>query len=126
MIISVPEPLGTFLHKALAHGSRSTVLHSLGWLLGICSASSISAFSLKAPSWLGTIFGIGAAISIALYLIAFVYYGLTDPDLLRSEKYYLHKMAIQRGFFGDDLTGFHRLPEKPLSLSLSQEQKEDE
>jgi hypothetical protein len=119
------DPWGTLLHKALARGNRSTVLQSLGWLLGICSVSSISAFGFKAPNWLGTMFGIGAGISIALYLIAYVYFGLTDPDLLRSEKYHIQKMAIQKGFVGDDSTGFFRLPSGIKSLPSSQEQKGD-
>lgn len=119
------DPWGTLLHKALAQGNRSTVLHSLGWLLGICSASSISAFGFKAPIWLGTMFGIAAAISIALYLMSYIYFGLTNPDLLRSEKYHIQKMAIQKGFVGDNSTGFIKLPEDVKSLPSAQGKMEN-
>ena len=40
-----------------------------------------------------------------LYLGAYVYCLVTDRDALRSETYTIQKMAIEKGFVGDSLTG---------------------
>lgn len=101
----------TLLQRALAQGSRSTVLNPLAWLIGICAVASIAAFSCKSPAWLGIMFGGLAGISIILYLVAYIYFGLTDKDALRSERFSIQKMAIQKGFIGDNLTGYFKAPD---------------
>lgn len=50
-------------------------------------------------------------VSVALYLVAYIYFALTDKDALRSEKFYLHKMALQKGFVGDDSSGYIKVVE---------------
>lgn len=49
--------------------------------------------------------GILIAITVCIYLISFVYFALKDPDALRSERFTLEKMAINKGIVGDDTTG---------------------
>jgi hypothetical protein len=39
------------------------------------------------------------------FIAAYGYYAYTAPDALRSERYYLQKMAIERGALGDTLSG---------------------
>jgi hypothetical protein len=108
----------TLLHRASAYGGRSTVLKPLAWLIGICSVASIAAFHYEAPAWLGTMFGIFVALSVILYLAAYVYFALTDKDSLRSETFYIQKLAIQKGFVGDDITGYIRLEDQTRTPSL--------
>ncbi|VVE15125.1 hypothetical protein PIN31115_02833 [Pandoraea iniqua] len=84
-------------------GSRSTVLQPLGWFIGISFSASVALFSVHAPIWAGAaalgLAGLGAIV----YLGAYGYFAVTDKDSLRSEKYGIQKMAIQRGIVGDDL-----------------------
>jgi hypothetical protein len=122
------DPFITILQKALVHGSRSTVLKPLAWLVGICSVASIAAFHFKSPAWIGTMFGILAGGTIIFYLIAYVYFGLTDKDTLRSEKFSLQKLAIQKGFIGDDFTGYIKISDRvqPPLLPAETDQKEQE
>ena len=116
----------TLLQRALAQGSRSTVLNPLAWLIGISAAASIAAFSCGSPAWLGIMFGLLAGISIVLYLLAYIYFGLTDKDALRSERFSIQKMAIQKGFIGDNLTGYFKVPDTlyPPALPSVTDQKE--
>jgi hypothetical protein len=124
MIISVPDHFGALLSKALARGSRSTVLNPLAWFFGICASASITSFSLKAPGLLGTMFGVFAGISGMFYLFFYAYYAFKGKDdCLRSERFTIQKMAIERGLVGDDLAGLFRLPEKLKSLPPSQGQE---
>lgn len=128
-IFHMTIPFASFLHRAMESGSRSTVLKPLGWLIVICASSSIASFRFSAPVWMGTTFGALGAFSIILYLVAYVYFGLTDKDALRSEKYSIQKLAIQKGFIGDDMSGYIPLSEKPLNatqgLLPDNSQKED-
>jgi hypothetical protein len=122
----MPDPFVTLLQRALAQGSRSTVLNPLGWLTGICATASIAAFSCKSPAWLGIMFGSLAGISIILYLVAYIYFGLTDKDALRSERFSIQKMAIQKGFIGDNLSGYFKVTDTlhPPALPSMTDQKE--
>jgi len=54
-------------------------------------------------------FGVLSGVAIGLYLVAYIYFGSTDKDALRSEKYSIQKLAIQKGFIGDDQVGYIRV-----------------
>ncbi len=74
-------------------------------------------------------FGTFSGLSMLLYLVAYVFFALTDKDALRSEKFFLQKMAIEKGFIGDDLTGYIKVIEPPLgrpAAELPEPSKEDE
>lgn len=125
----MPIELQTFLQSAFSQGSRSTVLKPLAWIISILSASTISSFSFRAPIWVGTMFGVFSGLSMLLYLVAYVFFAWTDKDSLRSEKFFLQKMAIEKGFIGDDMTGYIKIVD-PLSgkatPELPEPSKEDE
>ena len=112
----MPDPIWSILQQALSSGSRSTVLKPLGWLVAMTLAGSIVAFGSTAPIWFTTILGILCLVAICLYFLAYIYFGLTDKDSLRSEKFSIQKLAIQKGFIGDDQTGYVKLPDNQPSL----------
>jgi hypothetical protein len=85
--------------------SKSTILKPLAWLLGICIALFTSSYSLKADKWISITIAAITLFIIALYLIIYVHSYFKNPDLLRSEKYTLTKMAIEKSFQGDSLIG---------------------
>ncbi len=101
----------SFLHQATEQGSRSTVLKPLGWMMSILVAATIAAFYFSTPAWVGGLFAIFAACTMALYLFAYVYCIFKDRDALRSETYSIQKLAIEKGFVGDSLQGVIELQE---------------
>ena len=82
--------------------SRSDVLRPLAWAVGILLFSLVTlVLSGKAPSWLLVIMVILIILVVVLYIGAYVFFALKNPDALRSEKYSLSKMAIEHGVYGD-------------------------
>lgn len=94
-----------FLEHASAQGSRSTALKPIGWMISICIAATLSSAYLATMPWLTILFAIFATLTMLLYLGAYIYCLITDKDALRSETYTIQKMAIEKGFVGDSLTG---------------------
>jgi len=128
--------VSSFWERAQAQGSRSTVLRPLGWLLVFCATSAITSASVQNSAWwLTLIFGVGSGLSVLLYLAAYCYCLLKAPETLRTERYSIQKLAIEKGFLGDSLTGL--IPEGrsssvralPTSISArieAREQKDPE
>ena len=101
-----------FLEQASAKGTKATVLKPLGWMMLILVSSTLSSFYFNTPKWVGYLFGGFSAITMLLYLVAYLYCLLTDKDSLRSETYSIHKLAIEKGFFGDSLVGKFNIQKK--------------
>lgn len=99
-------PIWSILQQALASGSRSTVLKPLGWLIALTLSGTIATFKLNPDVWFTHVMGGMCITSILLYIAGYIYFGITDKDALRSETFTIQKMAIQKGFVGDDSTGF--------------------
>src|SRR5687768_14492835 len=93
--------LKTLLQQATTEGTRSTALKSLGWLIAMLLPSTLGAFALETPNWLGVSLAVATGVSVTLYLFAYVYLLRTDRDALRSERYSLTKLAIEKGVYGD-------------------------
>jgi len=117
--------LRAFLHQATEGGSRSTALKPAGWMTGILASASIGSAYSGAPSWLTAVFGVSSALSVLLYLFAYIFLLFKDRDALRSERYSIQKLAIEKGIVGDsssgiidlDATGPKALPAPSLSSS---------
>jgi hypothetical protein len=71
----------------------------------ICISATLSTAHFSLPESLTYLFAIFSCITMALYLIAYLYCLFNDRDALRSETYSIQKMAIEKGFVGDDLSG---------------------
>jgi len=97
--------LASLLRQATSHGTRSTVLRPLGWLIGILSALLTAAIRFEAPTWMGASIVVFLGLSVCLYLGAYTYCLVKDREALRSEKYTIQKLAIEKGFIGDSITG---------------------
>lgn len=73
-------------------------------------------------------FGIISALSITLFLYAYVYSLIKNPENLRSEKFTIQRMALERGIFGDSITGQIKVETekdiKQLEDSTSNEENE--
>jgi len=109
--------IAAFLEQATAQGSRSTVLRPLGWFLSIFAAATLSALWLKAPVWLLVFFTSTMGIGALIYLAGFAYCLVHDREALRSETYSIQKLAIEKGFVGDTLTGVFSREDQPSSAA---------
>jgi membrane protein implicated in regulation of membrane protease activity len=110
------EQIWGALSQALSSGSRSTVLKPLGWLVALTMAGSIGAFASVAPFWFSLILALFLFASIALYIASYCYFAVRDPDSLRSEHFSIQKLAIQKGFIGDDRAGLLKIDDNSTSV----------
>jgi predicted membrane channel-forming protein YqfA (hemolysin III family) len=94
------------LQQALQRNAKSTALKSLGWLIALLLPSTIAASHYGNDKWLVVMLAILVCLSVVVYIAAYVFFALTNPDLLRSEKFTIQKMAIQQGIIGDDISGY--------------------
>ena len=115
----------TLLERALATKSKSTVLKSLAWFIPVCGLLALLASKTPEAAWLSYGFGIMTLLGMLSYIGAYWYFALTDKEALRSEHFTLKKLAIEKGFVGDDITGYMKIAERdePLSLPAPDEEK---
>lgn len=116
-----PETIRAIISQASASGSRSTALQPLGWLSGILTSGLILAASFGAPVWVLVSFAVMLCSTVGIYLSGYVYYAIKNPDALRSEKFTLSKMAIEKNLIGDNEAGLMEIDEfgtDSMSLAL--------
>ncbi len=97
--------LRAFLSQANSYGSRSTALGTIQWLMAILLGGLIALFSAKAATWSVGLVGAMLALAFVLYLYAYLFFMFKDPDALRSERYSLRRMEIEKGLIGDNVSG---------------------
>jgi hypothetical protein len=100
------ESLLSELSRALVQGRRSTVLQPLLWLLGTSVIALLTAIRLGSPDWIAILLAVFSAIAFALACLGFVWFAVKDPDALRSERFTIEKMRLQKQILGDSMTGF--------------------
>jgi hypothetical protein len=74
-------------------------------MMPICVAATLGSAYIGGPFWLTFLFALFSALTMLLYLGAYLYCLVTDRDALRSEKYSIQKLTIEKGFVGDSLVG---------------------
>jgi len=100
------ELIRSFLQQATAHGSRSTALNPLAWILGVALSAALTAIWLHAQTIVIGFLLVFAAVILLVFLFAYVYLLFNDRDALRSEKFTLSKLAIEKSVLGDSVIGF--------------------
>jgi hypothetical protein len=90
---------------------RSDVLKPLAWLIGVLMLAMVILALGQAPNWLLILMAVLLLAIVALYGGAYVFCLLNDRDALRSEKYSLHKMAIEHRLIGDNSSGLFEAEE---------------
>lgn len=99
------ELLRAFLQQASASGARTTVLHPLSWLVGILTSGCVIASIFDTPYWVPMMLGGLLCLSVFAFLMAYFFFSVKDPDALRSERYTLSKMALEKNLIGDSEKG---------------------
>jgi hypothetical protein len=86
-------------------GSRTDVLRALVWPNAGLLAALVYASTNGASGAVVALIAILLVSFLLLYAVAYAYFGKLDPNLLRSEKYNIQKMAIEHGIYGDNISG---------------------
>ncbi|MBS1509835.1 MAG: hypothetical protein JST86_03290 [Bacteroidetes bacterium] len=117
------------LHRSDSSGSKSTILKPLTWLVSILIGGVILLQKVNTPAWLTVFFCIIVSLAVLIFFFAYIFCLFKDRDALRSEKYSIQKMAIEKGIYGDNITGIHepdnsKLLSDPKNLSNQSEREE--
>jgi hypothetical protein len=115
----------SFLQQANARGSRSTALQPLQWGIAMVLGAFLVASYERASLWILETLGVFAALLILSFVGSYFFLLFKDRDALRSERFHLSKMAMERSIIGDNLAGFLE-PEKQPLLFPSPESKSNE
>lgn len=93
------------LSRSTADGSRTNALNHIQWMI----AAFLVVFMIAALSGLASavllFIGSITVLLVISYLITHFYFAIKNPDALRSEKFTIQKMAIERGIIGDSKSG---------------------
>jgi hypothetical protein len=108
---AVLDILRAILQQASAQGTKSTVLNPLGWFLGILATLILGCLKLNAPLWVLVVFVVMLVLAGLLYFAAYAFCLFKNPEVLRSERYSIQKLAIESGYLGDNLVGLIKTAE---------------
>jgi len=118
----LPMALDHILATLLEHAksqSKSTILRPLSWLTSICVVAVLGAVRFSGPGWLLIVLAVSFCLTVALYLGSFIFCLATGQiDALRTEKYSLEKLALERGFRGDSTVGLFRIGKSTTKKQL--------
>jgi hypothetical protein len=98
--------LFTSLLQQASQGTRSTILNPLAWFFSICVVGLIASVGYRTALWIQVLLACFTSLSGLLYLASFIFCLATkQPNLLRSERFLIQQLAIEKGFRGDSMTG---------------------
>lgn len=89
------------LSRSDASGSKSTILKPLTWFLALIIGGILTLLKFGSPIWLTIMLAVIFCLGVAVFFFVYIYY----RDSLRSEKFTIQKLAIEKGIMGDDVTG---------------------
>lgn len=99
------EYFRSLLQQSKIGYSRTSALNPVQWIFVISTGSLLGSLGFHAPSWVLILFGSFSALTLVLFGFSFIFFVFKDPDALRSERYSLSKLAIEKGLIGDDIKG---------------------
>lgn len=95
--------------QQIGGGSRTDVLRALIWPNALILIALVWSATKGAPLFLLILLSALLVAFMLLYAGAYVLFGIKDPNLLRSERYNIEKMAIEQGLLGDSLSGLRKI-----------------
>jgi CHASE2 domain-containing sensor protein len=107
--------------QANQSGEKSTVVHTIIWLIAVITLGIVCLIYFNASSWVIATFLFIMVAGCIFYGAVFWHCLRNNPDLLRSEKMVLQKLAIEKQFLGDNITG--EFEETPRPIGSSPEKK---
>ena len=118
-------PLKDLLRQADESGSRSTALKIPAWLAGMLLTTLLGSAvgPLGVPVWISILLAV--LLVAVLGFIGWAFHSCVKTnqwDPLRSETYALTRLAIEKGYVGDSLSGLR----DPRDITPAQQQVESE
>ena len=95
----------SLLESATAHGSRSTVVRPLLYLMVASLVALLTSLPLESPMWIQIILAGVVVCSLCFFIGMYWYFSRKQPDALRSETFALQRQLIERGLVGDSNLG---------------------
>ena len=121
------ELMRSLFQQASAHGSRSTALNPIAWAFATVLSALIGSILVHGPSWVTAVLAVFAATLLVVFIFAYLYLMVKDRDALRSERFTLSKMAIEKSVMGDSLRGFREveIEQQPMIVSPAESGEQD-
>jgi hypothetical protein len=91
--------------EGVPSGSRSTVVTALGYFGAALAACMLGSVEVGAPEWMQILLASFFGIDFLTFIVLYIFFALTDKDSLRSEKFFIQKMAIEHRLYGDSDMG---------------------
>lgn len=120
-----PKILSSLMGQANINGEKSTVVHTLIWLIGLMIVGVLFLAYYHLATWIIISFLAIAVVGIFLYFYSYLWCLKNNPDLLRSEKYGIQKLAIENRMLGDSSTGENLVPSPANPKTLSNNAADD-
>ena len=117
--LNVIERLMGAVTNSAATGSKTTALAPLNIMLALCLGGMLMAVGTRAPEPVIWIFGMFCVSAMALECGAYVFLLVRDRDALRSKRFMLERMHIEKGLIGDSLAGFKEVRQGDTMSALS-------
>jgi len=70
---------------------RSTPLRPAVWMTSVLVWATVVALFLRVPTWAGVFLCVLTGTSFVVFLVAYIYLFVSDPEMLRAERYRGHK-----------------------------------
>jgi len=106
------------LSRSTADGSRTNALNHLQWMIVAFLLVLVLATRYGLPPPLIWLFAGILCVLLLCYLGTHFFFMVKNPDALRSEKFTIQKMAIERGLIGDSVLGMREVT-RDLSGNVS-------
>jgi hypothetical protein len=96
-----------FAAASEANVSKANALTPLGWLIATLGGATMGLAYYLPPSlhWLLVILVFLIVALSGFFCFAYFHYMRHEPDALRSERYSIRKLEIEKGLLGDDRVG---------------------
>lgn len=113
-------PFLAFLQQQTGTAWRSSALHPLLWLLVVLGGIAL-ALCAAGQRTLAIVVTVLLGVDVLLIMVMFCVFAVKNPDLLRSERYNIHKAALQ--YMGDSSSGL--MPPEGILRAIGISEGED-
>lgn len=118
-MIRTVEKLFAHLSSASVAGSRNTALAPLHMVSALVLGAFLTGLWLMAPSSYLVFLATFCALALSIELGSYVYLLLYDRDALRSERFTLEKIRLEKGLIGDSMSGVREITTEQDAAELS-------